>query len=103
MPSKKRRRIIKVNSRKNSTCGSAQLKELDWSNWFTDSGSMYWPRPVNRTIPYCYLHVDHKKGVSYGGTHRVHCRAGDNVRLMLKNGELYWILDPNEPQHGVAD
>ena len=78
------RRVI---SKRNSEC-SMPLEDLDWTNWWPDGF-------------YCgqiYLHVQHKhhdtKGHDWEGTvHRVYCREGNQNRIAMKNGELYWLID----------
>lgn len=74
------RRLI-VNSRRNSVCGSARLKDLDWENWFTD-----------RTGQGCiYLHV---LKVYDDTWHRVFCRLhSETPRLEMVKGRLYWLID----------
>lgn len=81
-------RRYKVRSKLNSDC-TVQLESLDWNNWFTDG---LWHDP-----PSTYLHVHHKGTKGMEGTiHRVYCKKGrpkDKVRLMMKDGELYWLVD----------
>lgn len=75
----------KVNSRRNSACGSARLEDLKWTDWWTDSGF---------TAKGMYLHVSHiGTGGHEGTSHRVYCKLTETPRLMLKNGELYWLVD----------
>jgi hypothetical protein len=71
----------KVNSNRNSSCGSVKLSDLDWTNWFTDT-----------SFETHYLHVTHKDGYAIGGIHRVHCKLAENPRLAMQNGELYWLI-----------
>jgi len=74
-------RRLKINSIRNSTCGSARLADLDWSHWCTDIG-----------FAGCslYLHVAHVDGET---AHRVHCKHALRPRLEMKDGELYWLVD----------
>lgn len=78
----------KINNERNSDC-SVRLKNLDWNNWFTDG---MWIRP-----PAIYLHVNHKDIKGMGDTiHRVSCKKscfGQGVRITMKDGELYWLVD----------
>jgi len=69
----------KVNSRRNSECGSARLETLDWSSWWTDTidGDHY-------------LHVASTDGET---VHRVYCRCASSCRLGMRDGVLYWIID----------
>jgi len=81
------RRLL-VNSRRNSTCGSAVLRHLDWRSWWVD-----------RSCGGFYLHVRRNHPVIDGGRpgdetwHRVHSRHSDNPRLACDDGRLYWLLD----------
>lgn len=69
----------RVNSPRNSICGSARLEELDWENWFTDTG-----------FGTMYLHVQSLDGETW---HRVCCRKTAAPRLRLQDGVLYWLVD----------
>lgn len=69
----------RVNSRRNSICGSARLADLDWSNWFTDT-----------TGGGLYLHV---RSLDEEAWHRVQCRKAWGPRLKLVDGELFWLVD----------
>lgn len=79
-------RLLRVSSRRNSTCGSAPLYMLDWARWFTDGG----PDSL-------YLHVHHYRDDSI---HRVFCRHNDHPRLAMRDGALYWLIDG--PRSGVG-
>ena len=72
-------RRLKVNSKRNSVCGSAKMSELDWSNWWSE-GSV---------LNGLYLNVKHKDGET---VHRVFCLASRYPRLRLIDGELYWLV-----------
>lgn len=72
-------RRLKVNSRRNSAC-VVPLDRLDWSRWFTD-----------RTDQRVYLHVwrlDEPDCIM-----RVYCKREGGVRLAMRGGELYWLVD----------
>ena len=73
-------RRLKVDSPRNSACGSANLADLDWSTWWTDQ------------IPGAglYLHVAHQRSDSY---HRVRCRHSESARLLMDRGALKWLVD----------
>lgn len=73
-PSKKKL----VSSPRNSKCGTAKFKDLDWNKgwWTDDSFGMH------------YLHVHHKDGETI---HRVYCRSAERPRLQVTNGKLYWL------------
>ena len=68
----------RVNSPRNSICGSAILADLDWTNWFTDT-----------TGGGLYLHVQSLDGQTWA---RVYCRHADTPRLRLQAGVLYWLI-----------
>lgn len=71
-----------VKSPRNSTCGSAELGNLDFSRWWTDGST-----PI-------YLHVPHKPDPYMEGTvHRVFPRNETVRRLSFENGQLYWLVD----------
>lgn len=70
---------LKVNLEENSTC-TVSLDTLDWRNWWQDTGQGC-----------CYLHVRRMQD-NEESWWRVHCRASDTPRLMLKDGELYWLV-----------
>lgn len=72
-------RELKVKLQENSSC-SVPLDELDWQNWWQDT-----------TEGSCYLHVRRVHDNEVTGW-RVHCKASDTPRLMLKDGELYWLV-----------
>jgi hypothetical protein len=80
MPRPKQVSWRRVNSPRNSECGSARLQDLDWSNWWTDTSAGQH-----------YLHVAHRDGETF---HRVYCRLGGPARIGMRNGLLYWLLDP---------
>lgn len=80
MPRPKQVSWRRVNSPRNSECGSAALSSLDWTNWWTDtSGGDH------------YLHVEHLQGET---VHRVYCRLDGHPRIGQRAGVLYWLLDP---------
>ena len=65
-----------------SICGSAKLRDLDWSHWWTDG-----------SFESCYLHVAHQDGETY---HRVFARACMRPRIEMLRGKLMWLMDaPN--------
>ena len=67
----------KINDDKNSSCGSAELKSLDWSFWFSDD----FFQPI-------YVHVGRASDKT---THRVFPKKKKIIGLAYKNGELHWI------------
>lgn len=69
----------KINSARNSECGSAKLAELDWSEWWTDD-----------SFESVYLHVRHRDGET---VHRVRCRQTQRPRIGFRNGMLCWLID----------
>lgn len=71
------RRVIKSN--RNSSCASARLCDLDWSNWWTDN-----------SFESHYLHVKHKDGET---VHRVFCRISKNPRIGMYDNILKWLID----------
>jgi hypothetical protein len=78
----------RIQSQKNSTCGSARLRDLDWSNWWMD-----------QSVNCVYLHV-RRLHPEYDGNceahatwHRVHCRMTDAPRIAVRNGKLCWVID----------
>lgn len=95
----------RVNSPRNSDCGSAKLADLDWSNWWTDGNCR-----IGKYRYGIYIHVRRcKEGPDFEASdrrnkkykfprdfetwHRVYCRATDNPRLSVKEGQLYWLID----------
>lgn len=76
----------RVADERNSAC-TVKLSDLDWNNWWTDG---MWRGST-------YLHVRHKDIKDLGDTiHRVYCvheGRDDVVRISMKDGELYWIVD----------
>ena len=67
----------KVNAEGNSTCGSANLSDLDFNNWFTDT-----------SFEQHYIHVAGPDK----SWHRVYCNNLDaRPRLRMIDGELYWL------------
>lgn len=80
-------RRLRVDSPRNSRCGSADLRDLDWSNWWTDD-----------SMDAHYLHVQRNHPEIDGGkpgdetSHRVFCRHCDRPRLRLIDGKLYWLI-----------
>lgn len=90
----------RVNSPRNSDCGSAKLADLDWSQWFTDNTSGGFYLHVRR----CMEGIDfeakdarnkkYKFPKDYETWHRVFCRASNHPRLSMNaNGSLYWLID----------
>lgn len=84
----KPRRLL-VSSPRNSTCGSAKLSELDWSEWFTDGLSLFL-NGAQYPLRSSYLHVHHRDGETI---HGVYCRHSDTPRLAMRGGKLYWLID----------
>jgi len=80
----KKPRWRRINSPRNSVCGSARLDSLDWSNWWSDG----WGPNVT------HIHVARPEDETY---HRVYCRQSANVRVGMKRGELCWIIDKEQP------
>lgn len=77
-----------VASKRNSDCGSADLADLDWSNWWTDDSALQLYLHVRR------LHADIEGNCPHDETwHRVYCRAAERPRLLMENGKLYWLID----------
>jgi hypothetical protein len=73
------RNDLKVSSSKHSETGDGTpLNDLNFKNWWTDTSKGLH-----------YLHVENKNGETF---HRVYCKRVDCPRLMLNNGELYWII-----------
>ena len=69
---------FKINNKKHSECGSADLATLDFNNWFADtSNDMF------------YLHVLGPEET----WHRVFCKYADTPRIAMKKGVLYWIAE----------
>lgn len=68
-----------------STCGSRDLHELDWSNWWEDEG---------------YIHVRAYTWDEGETWHRVVPKPVKNrprMRLAVRDGRPFWIFDgPNE-------
>lgn len=74
----------RVNSPRNSECGSARLQDLDWSNWWTDTSAGDH-----------YLHVASLDGET---RHRVYCRVSTTAaRLGQRAGVLYWLVERKTP------
>ena len=71
----------KVNSNRNSECGSARLETLDWKNWWTDHSGFGYD---------AYLHVE---SLNCETVHRVYCRSAEACRVGMRDGELCWIVD----------
>lgn len=70
-----------ATSPKYSTCGSASLESLDWSNWWQDSG---------------YIHVRRSTQGDGETWHRVYPKriAGRQVkRVAVTNGKPVWLHD----------
>lgn len=73
-----------VRSPRNSKCTTAKLTDLDFSEWWTDD-----------SIPGCvYLHVPRR---SDDTVHRVRCKHGKRVRLMMRKGVLCWLWEKKTP------
>lgn len=72
---------LAVASARSSTCDSASLADLDWSNWWTDTA-----------YGHNYLHVMHKDGQT---VHRVRCKVQGCIapRLTMQAGVLHWLVD----------
>lgn len=71
-------RRLRVDSARNSMCGSISFRHLDWSDWFTDD-----------SFKSHYLHV----AGPHGTYHRVRCRDAERPRLSMAKGHLYWLVD----------
>lgn len=85
-------RWFRVAHPRNSTCGSARITDLDFSEWWTDGGS-------GSPWGLAYLKVPHKGGNGMEGTvHRVHCRYTDTPRLAMREGELYWLVPATDTE-----
>jgi hypothetical protein len=67
-----------VANPRHSTCGSARLAELDFTEMFTDT-----------SFGAHYLHVAHRDGETW---HRVHCRASSSPRIKISKGVVYWLF-----------
>lgn len=76
-------RCLKVNSPRNSECG-VPLSYLDWSDWYTGTG-------LSGTLMILHVRQIYQDNTAI---HRVYCRHADKPRLKMKNGELYWLVDP---------
>ena len=75
-------RRLRINSDRNSECGSESLNRLDWSYWWTDElGGVR------------YIHVARCDWRDDPTFHRVFCRISDKPRLEMKDGVLYWLVD----------
>lgn len=77
-----------------STCGSADLAELDWSNWWVDNSQCEGEPTWN-----CYLHVRRWRDDEGETWHRVyphklHRRTCN--RVMMTDDVLTWIYDRTE-------
>lgn len=92
-------RRLKVESPRNSECGSARLRDLNFSEWWTDS----WTGEGIAGIT--HLKVPHKGGEGMEGTvHRVYCKHSEKPRLMWKNGTLYWLVEhPHDSQNESSE
>lgn len=75
-------RTLKINSQRNSKCDTADLKDLDFQNWWTDTS---WGMT--------YLQVEHKLGWRENGVHRVYCKHEDSPRIRVKNGIPHWLVE----------
>lgn len=76
-----------VISPRNSTCCSANLADLDWSNWFMDGGNLQAYLHVRRLHP--HLDSEDPRDATW---HRVFCRSSECPRLTMKNGKLFWLI-----------
>lgn len=70
------RRLL-VDDKKNSECGSASLRTLDFTKWWTDS-----------SFGTFYLHVAGPEET----WHRVYCKHHDKPALKFVDGLLYWLI-----------
>jgi hypothetical protein len=70
---------LKVKSPRNSYCSTANLRDLLWSEWWSDN-----------SFGKFYLHVPHKDGET---VHRVYCRKSTLPRIGIHRGELRWYVD----------
>lgn len=85
----------RVNCERHSLCGSARLRDLDWTHWFTDGGIH---TGLTGSVHVLYLHVRRIQTDEGATWHRVHPRRPRgyeecSVRLLLEAGVLYWLLD----------
>ena len=82
----KKTRWYVVDDERNSISGSAYMRDLDFSEWWTDD--------FGGELP-LYLHVPHKKTRGMEGTvHRVHCRReSKKPRIGMRKGRLCWVLE----------
>jgi len=98
---KRRKKLLGPKQRavanpRNSVCGSAKIRELDWSCWFTNT----WDGER-----FTHLTVRHSRGAydpNERTFHRVYCRGCEFPRLGLERGKLYWLIDTNNslsPEH----
>jgi hypothetical protein len=71
-----------------SVCETANLRDLDWSHWWTVT-----------SFGSHYLHVAHKDGET---SHRVYARGHIGPRLEMRHGKLMWIYTPNVPAQRTA-
>lgn len=70
---------LQVDLPANSSCGSASLHQLDFSNWWTDV-----------SFGKHYLHVQHR---TQDTVHRVYCRHAEQPRLKMVAGKLHWLIE----------
>jgi hypothetical protein len=77
-----------VASPRNSRCGSAKLKTLNFDHWFTDN-----------SFDMMYLHVHSASGD--GSIHRVTCAYSSRPRLQWNDGSLWWLVD--KPHGGLTE
>lgn len=80
MPRPKQVSWRQINSPRNSE-STAKLDSLDWTNWWTDG----WGPGMT------HLHVARSEDKT---VHRVYCRASEHARIGMRDGTLYWLLDP---------
>ena len=76
----------RVNSTRNSYCGSCHMKQLDFTEWWMDTFDL-------EKSQWCYIHVASKDNET---VHRVRCKYSDKPRLGYRNGALYWLIDRKE-------
>jgi hypothetical protein len=76
------RRLL-ISDPRNSV-STVRLRELDWQNWWTD----------RTLLGEIYLHVLRPSD----GTHwRVFCKHYGTHRIEMRDGRLYWLIDPVTP------
>ncbi len=75
-------RKLRVESPRNSLCGSAQLDKLCWDRWFTDN-----------SFGCFYLQVAKEEEEGEMTYHRVYCSESEKPRLSMEQGILYWLVE----------